>query len=78
MSGAPIPPAIGTTYAPVTVSVQQNPLKPSTVTAYVFEDDWPLNGEPDTGGGVDVLATQEVSLEDFQIEIWDIGIEFAG
>ena len=76
MGGGPIPaPATCTanpcTFAPVIVNLQQNPLPTATVTAYVFEDDFPLNGEPDTGGGVDSLATQEVPLGDFQLEIWD-------
>ena len=73
MGGAPIlaPSTVGGTPAPVVVNVEPNPLKPATVTAYVFEDDWPLNGEPDAGGGVDTLATQEVPLEDFQLVIWD-------
>jgi hypothetical protein len=75
MGGAPIPaPTVSgttTTFAPVTVNLEPAPLKTATVTAWVFEDDFPLNGEPDGGGGVDVLATQEPGLGDFQIEIWD-------
>jgi len=55
----------------VTVNLQVEPLKTATVTAFIFEDEWPLNGEPDTGGGVDTLATLEKPLGDFQIEIWD-------
>jgi len=64
---APAAPAV----ANVTVNLQQNPIKTATVTAFIFEDDYPLNGEPDTGGGVDSLATLEVPLGDFQFEIWD-------
>jgi hypothetical protein len=75
MGGSPIPaPTVtgGTpTFAPVTVNLELAPLKTATVTAYVFEDEWPLNGEPDTGGGVDSLATLEKPLGDFQIQIWD-------
>jgi hypothetical protein len=77
MGGAPIPaPRTSSTggapvFAPVVVNLQRNPLKTATVTAFVFEDDWPLNGEPDTGGGVDALATLEKPLGDFQIIIWD-------
>ena len=81
MGGAPIPPGTCTgtagtssyscTFAPVIVNLQPEPLKTATVTAWVFQDDYPLNGEPDAGGGVDVLATQEAGLGDFQIEIWD-------
>jgi Bacterial Ig domain len=71
MSGAPINPPVAGAFAPVVINVEPNPIVPATVTAYVFEDDWPLNGEPDAGGGVDTLATQEVPLGDFQIEMWD-------
>jgi Bacterial cadherin-like domain len=82
MGGAPIPPATtctGTAPAftscswtnPVIVKLEPAPLKTATVTGFVFEDDYPLNGEPDTGGGVDALATLEVPLGDFQVEIWD-------
>jgi hypothetical protein len=75
MGGSPIPaPTVSgpvTTFAPVTVNLEPEPLKTATVTAWVFEDDYPLNGEPDGGGGVDVLANQEPGLGDFQIEIWD-------
>jgi hypothetical protein len=75
MGGAPIPaPTVSgavTTFAPVTVNLEPEPLKTATVTAWVFEDDYPLNGEPDGGGGVDVLANQEPGLGDFQIQIWD-------
>jgi hypothetical protein len=75
MGGAPIPAptVLGTaaTFAPVTVNLEPEPLKTATVTAWVFEDDYPLNGEPDGGGGVDVLANQEPGLGDFQIQIWD-------
>jgi hypothetical protein len=70
MSGAPIPNS-QIAGGNVTVNVQPNPIAPATVTAYVFEDDWPLNGEPDAGGGVDTLATQEVPLDDFDIILWD-------
>jgi len=57
--------------ANVTVNLQPAPLKTATVTAFVFEDDYPLNGEPDTGGGVDTLAALEKPLGDFQIILWD-------
>jgi hypothetical protein len=71
MGGAPIPAPVAGVFAPVTVNLEPEPLKTATVTAWVFEDDYPLNGEPDGGGGVDTLATQEPGLGDFQIEIWD-------
>jgi hypothetical protein len=71
MGGSPIPAPVAGTFAPVVVNVEPEPLKTATVTAWVFEDDYPLNGEPDGGGGVDVLANQEPGLGDFQIVIWD-------
>jgi hypothetical protein len=75
MGGSPIPaPTVSgttTTFAPVIVNLQPAPLQTATVTAFIFEDDYPLNGEPDTGGGVDANPTLEVPLGDFQIEIWD-------
>ena len=55
----------------MTVNVEPNPLPTTTVTVFVFEDDWPLNGEPDTGGGPDAYPTQEVGLGDFQVILWD-------
>src|SRR2546428_338014 len=71
MGGAPIPNS-QIAGGNVIVNMQSKPNSPATVTAYVFEDDWPLNGEPDAGGGIDILATREPSLEDFEITIWDV------
>ncbi len=71
MGGSPVPAPVAGVFAPVTVNLELEPLKTATVTAFIFEDDYPLNGEPDTGGGVDALATLEVPLGDFQFEIWD-------
>jgi len=74
MGGSPINPSCSGSVctSPATiVNVEPSPLPTATVTIDVFEDDWPLNGEPDTGGGVDVYPTQEPSLGDFQVEIWD-------
>src|SRR3984893_2177896 len=67
MGGAPIAPG----QTAVTVNVELNPLTTAPLPVFVFEDDFPLNGEPDTGGGVDTLASQEVALGDFQVELWD-------
>ncbi len=67
MGGAPI--AAGQTN--VTVIVEPTPLPPSKLTVFVFEDDTPLNGEQDSGGGVDVLAPNEPGLEGFNITIFD-------
>ncbi len=38
---------------------------------FVFEDDFPLNGEHDAGGGVDVLSPNEPGLGGFQITLFD-------
>src|SRR2546429_3921662 len=37
----------------------------------VFEDDFPLNGEQDAGGGIDVLSANEPGLGGFEIILWD-------
>ena len=75
MGGAPISfPAsatVGTAPNPVTVLVEQNPFPPAKLAINVFEDDFPLNGEQDSGGGIDILATNEPSLGDFNIVLWD-------
>jgi hypothetical protein len=80
MSGAPIPaactPAQGATtctgsFAPVTIVSQPSPYQPAKLSVFVFEDDFPLNGEQDAGGGVDVLAPNEPGLGGFQIHLWD-------
>jgi Bacterial Ig domain len=67
MGGAPI--AAGQTS--VMVLTQPSPYPPATVTVFVFEDDFPLNGEHDAGGGVDVLASNEQGLGNFQITLFD-------
>ena len=38
---------------------------------FVFEDDFPLNGEQDAGGGIDVLSPNEPGLGGFNITIFD-------
>ena len=38
---------------------------------FVFEDDFPLNGEQDGGGGVDVLSPNEPGLGGFNITLFD-------
>ena len=67
MGGAPI--AVGQTA--VTVLVQPTPFPPSKLSVFVFEDDFPLNGEQDGGGGVDVLAPNEPGLGQFNITLFD-------
>ncbi len=62
MGGAPI--AKGQTA--VTVLTQRSPYPPAKLTVFVFQDDWPLNGEHDAGGGLDILAPQEAGLGGFR------------
>ena len=72
MGGAPVP-AVASASSPrsVTVLSQPSPYPPSKLSVFVFEDDFPLNGEQDAGGGVDVLAPNEPGLGGFQIHLWD-------
>ncbi len=56
---------------PLLVLAQPAPLPPGQLSVFVFEDDFPLNGEQDAGGGVDVLAPNEPGLGGFQIHLWD-------
>jgi hypothetical protein len=67
---APATTCIGT-FAPVTVLTQPSPYPPGKLSVFVFEDDFPLNGEQDGGGGIDVLSPQEPGLGGFQIHLWD-------
>src|SRR5438445_3700117 len=57
--------------ATVNVLVQPNPFPPSKLSVFVFEDDFPLNGEHDSGGGIDVLAPNEPGLGGFNITLFD-------
>jgi hypothetical protein len=59
------------TLAPVTVITQPSPYPPGKLSVFVFEDDFPLNGEQDGGGGIDVLSPNEPGLGGFQIHLWD-------
>jgi len=58
MGGAPIscnpvPPVSTCTFpTAVTVLTQPSPYPPSKLSVFVFEDDFPLNGEQDGGGGL--------------------------
>jgi hypothetical protein len=67
MSGAPI--SFGQTS--VTLYSQPAPYPTSKLSVFVFEDDFPLNGEQDAGGGIDVLATNEPGLGGFNITLFD-------
>jgi len=61
---SPAPPAI-------TISLIETPLPAARIAVLVYEDDYPLNGENDAGGGVDILAPNEAGLGGFQIELLD-------
>ncbi len=67
MGGAPI--AAG--QLAVTVLAQPTPFPTAKLSVFVFEDDFPLNGEQDAGGGIDVLATHEPGLSHFNITLFD-------
>ncbi len=78
MGGAPIAALcpLGTasctgTYPPVTILTQPAPFPPSKLSVFVFEDDFPLNGEQDGGGGIDVLSPNEPGLGGFNITLFD-------
>jgi len=82
MGGAPIAcvPAAGSVVCTATtgafptsvnVIVQPNPFPPSKLSVFVFEDDFPLNGEQDGGGGIDVLSPNEPGLGSFNITLFD-------
>ena len=71
MGGAPIPAGTTTAGNTITVLVQANPFPPAKLSVFVFEDDFPLNGEQDAGGGIDVLATNEPGLGGFNITLFD-------
>jgi hypothetical protein len=73
MGGAPIgiDPNTGLQATNVTVYTQPSPYPPSQLSVFVFEDDFPLNGEHDSGGGVDVVAPLEPGLGGFEIILWD-------
>jgi hypothetical protein len=67
MGGAPVAAAASS----VNVVLQETPFQPSKISVFVFEDDYPLNGENDAGGGVDVLAPLEPGLGGFEVRLWD-------
>jgi hypothetical protein len=60
-------------FAPVTVKVLATPLPTATLAVFVFEDDFPLNGEQDGGGGTGagIVAPLEPGLGGFEIILWD-------
>jgi hypothetical protein len=72
VSGAWVNPGVSTlSSGQVTVLTQPTPFPPAKLAVFVFEDDFPLNGEVDSGGGVDVLAPNEPGLGGFNITIFD-------
>ena len=77
MGGAPISWNTATnSWNPVIVISEPSPYPPGKLSVQVFEDDFPLNGEQDAGGGVDVLATNEPGLGGFEIILWDVRGQF--
>jgi len=71
MGGAQITPTQIATNLPVNVLLQETPFQTAKISVFVFEDDFPLNGENDAGGGVDTLAPNEPGLGGFEIRLWD-------
>jgi len=81
MGGAPITCLItaaaptcsaASTFAPVTVLTQPSPYPPAKLAVFVFEDDFPLNGEQDGGGGTGAVNTNyEPGLGGFEITLFD-------
>jgi hypothetical protein len=81
MGGAPVActPTTGTVlctattgaFTPVTVYAVSTPLPTAKLSVFVFEDDFPLNGEHDGGGGIDVLSPVEPGLGGFNIKLFD-------
>jgi hypothetical protein len=87
MGGAPIPfacpPTSSTgvvptcpatpTFSPLTILTQPTPFQTAKLSVFVFEDDFPLNGENDAGGQVadNQLGTQEPGLGGFNITLFD-------
>ncbi len=67
MGGSPIAP----NQTSVVVNVEPTPLPTAKISVFVFEDDNPLNGENDAGGGVDILAPNEPGLGGFAITLLD-------
>jgi hypothetical protein len=53
------------------VLTQPTPFPTAKLSVFVFEDDFPLNGEQDGGGGIDVLSPNEPGLGSFQITLFD-------
>ena len=66
MGGAQISPAQFAAAGPINITLQETPLPTAKISVFVFEDDYPLNGENDAGGGVDVLAPERTGSRRLQ------------
>src|SRR5713101_7890710 len=79
MGGTPVVPTCTGTgtaavcvFNPVTVYAQPDPYPPSKLSVFVFEDDFPLNGEQDSGHGTGpVNLNSEPGLGQFNIVLFD-------
>src|SRR5262249_55436447 len=72
MGGSQIPVAtLAGTRPPVNIVLQETPLATSKISVFVFQDDNPLNGQEDPGGGVDVIAPNEAGLGGFELKLFD-------
>ncbi len=70
-------PGANGTMPAVTILTQPAPYPTGRYSAIVFEDDFPLNGEQDTGGGTGPVNTNnEPGLGGFQIHLWDAMAKF--
>ncbi len=56
---------------PVTVVSLETPFPTGKLAGIVFEDDFPLNGEQDPGGGGATVAPIEPGLGGFNVVLWD-------
>jgi hypothetical protein len=64
-------PTTGQAFAAVNVLTLPTPLPTGKLSVIVFEDDFPLNGEQDGGGGNGTVAPIEPGLGGFNIVLWD-------
>jgi hypothetical protein len=64
-------PTTAAAFTAVIVKVAPTPLPTAKLSVYVFEDDFPLNGEQDGGGGNGTVAPVEPGLGGFEIVLWD-------
>ncbi|PYX47562.1 MAG: hypothetical protein DMG83_04330 [Acidobacteria bacterium] len=71
LTGTSVACSATSTFPAVNVLVQPNPFPPSKLSVFVFEDDFPLNGEQDGGGGIDVLSPNEPGLGGFTLKLFD-------